>query len=207
MLMETSLLNDYKELPTSSIENSNGINGKMNSDHTTRLFDSLDFASISNQINNGKSRQNLVRADLRRAFYFIFLLNTSLFGTGNIASVNSFDPAAVYCFLTISNPPFMGLLIVLKIVIPFILIACALRAINLVTHVPMKAFTILVILLGDIVAFHFFLLVNDNGTTMHVGESVSHFVIFQIIHIVIMVLFGLAYLLTTCNICCFRQKH
>jgi len=27
----------------------------------------------------------------------------------------SFDPAAVFCFLTVSNPPFMGLLISLKV--------------------------------------------------------------------------------------------
>ncbi|XP_053375455.1 GPI ethanolamine phosphate transferase 1-like isoform X2 [Mercenaria mercenaria] len=98
MLMEANLVNDYKELPTQIVENGNAVNGKGSPEHSTRFLESLDFATISNQIANGKSRQNLVRADLRRSFYFIFLLNASLFGTGNLASVNSFDPAAVFCF-------------------------------------------------------------------------------------------------------------
>lgn len=208
MVMEANLVNDYKELPTQSIENVNGVNGKASLEHSTRFFESLDFATISNQIANGKSRQSLVPADLRRAFYFTFLIIASLFGTGNLASVNSFDPAAVFCFLTVSNPPFMGSLMVLKIAIPFILIACALRAVNLVTHVPLKSFTVLAILMGNIVDFQFFLFVNDEGTAMHVGETVSHYVIYSVIHMVTMLLFGLAYLLTTCNICCLKStKH
>lgn len=204
MLLEANLVNDYKELPSKITEN--GVGGKESPEQSTFL-ESLDFATISNQIASGKNRQGLVRADLRRAFYFIFLINTSLFGTGNLASVNSFDPAAVFCFLTISNPPFMGLLIVLKIIIPFILIACALRAVNLVTHVPLTSFILLTTFMGNIIDFQFFLLVDDEGSAMHVGETVSHYVIFSIIHMVTMLLFGLAYLLTTCNVCCFKQKH
>ncbi|XP_076186517.1 GPI ethanolamine phosphate transferase 1 isoform X2 [Aptenodytes patagonicus] len=52
--------------------------------------------------------------DIRRSFFFVFFIVTAFFGTGNIASVNSFDPASVYCFLTVFSPFMMGGLLVLK---------------------------------------------------------------------------------------------
>ncbi len=44
----------------------------------------------------------------------IFLLVTAFFGTGNIASINSFDPTSVYCFLTVFSPFTMGTLMMWK---------------------------------------------------------------------------------------------
>ncbi|XP_037235873.1 GPI ethanolamine phosphate transferase 1 isoform X2 [Falco rusticolus] len=54
--------------------------------------------------------------DVRRSYFFVFFIVTAFFGTGNIASVNSFDPASVYCFLTVFSPFIMGGLLVLKLV-------------------------------------------------------------------------------------------
>ncbi|XP_040442589.1 GPI ethanolamine phosphate transferase 1 isoform X2 [Falco naumanni] len=54
--------------------------------------------------------------DVRRSYFFVFFIVTAFFGTGNIASVNSFDPASVYCFLTVFSPFVMGGLLVLKLV-------------------------------------------------------------------------------------------
>ncbi|XP_030905527.2 GPI ethanolamine phosphate transferase 1 isoform X2 [Melopsittacus undulatus] len=54
--------------------------------------------------------------DVRRSFFFVFFIVTAFFGTGNIASVNSFDPASVYCFLTVFSPFMMGSLLLLKLV-------------------------------------------------------------------------------------------
>lgn len=206
MVMEANYIQKKEESLTQLSCNNNSVNEKASPVYATRLLENLDFATVSSQSPYGKCRQSLVLSDLYRAFYFIFLGTTSLFGTGNIASVNSFDPAAVFCFLTVSNPPFMGSLIVLKLSIPFILIACAVRAICLITHVPSKAFTLLVLLMTDFVAFQFFLLVDDKGTWMHIGETVSHYVIFQVINMAFKLLFGLSYLLTTCNICCLHHK-
>ncbi|KAL8182617.1 UNVERIFIED_CONTAM: hypothetical protein K2H54_058651 [Gekko kuhli] len=45
----------------------------------------------------------------------VFFIVTAFFGTGNIASVNSFDPASVYCFLTVFSPFVMGGLLLWKV--------------------------------------------------------------------------------------------
>ncbi|XP_061305274.1 GPI ethanolamine phosphate transferase 1 isoform X6 [Pezoporus flaviventris] len=62
--------------------------------------------------------------DVRRSFFFVFFIVTAFFGTGNIASVNSFDPASVYCFLTVFSPFMMGSLLLLK---PFTPCSCDFR--------------------------------------------------------------------------------
>ncbi|XP_056187303.1 GPI ethanolamine phosphate transferase 1 isoform X3 [Falco biarmicus] len=77
--------------------------------------------------------------DVRRSYFFVFFIVTAFFGTGNIASVNSFDPASVYCFLTVFSPFVMGGLLVLKVVIPFVLVSCAFEAVQVTTQLSSKS--------------------------------------------------------------------
>ncbi|KAM4686472.1 GPI ethanolamine phosphate transferase 1 isoform 8-T9 [Amazona ochrocephala] len=79
--------------------------------------------------------------DVRRSFFFVFFIVTAFFGTGNIASVNSFDPASVYCFLTVFSPFMMGSLLLLKVVIPFVLVSCAFEAIQVTTQLSSKRYS------------------------------------------------------------------
>nr|XP_035939746.1 GPI ethanolamine phosphate transferase 1-like isoform X1 [Halichoerus grypus] len=110
--------------------------------------------------------------DVRRAFFLVFFLVTAFFGTGNIASVNSFDLASVYCFLTVFSPFMMGALMMWK---PFLM----------------------VLIISDIMALHFFFLVKDYGSWLDIGTSISQYVIVMSMTIVLVFLNGLAHLLTT----------
>ncbi|GIY46205.1 GPI ethanolamine phosphate transferase 1 [Caerostris extrusa] len=76
--------------------------------------------------------------DFRRAYFFIFFILLAFFGTGNIASINSFNPTSVYCFLTVFNPFVMGVLMLIKILIPFLIVSCILRAINVCLKVSQE---------------------------------------------------------------------
>ncbi|XP_050795871.1 GPI ethanolamine phosphate transferase 1 isoform X4 [Gopherus flavomarginatus] len=135
--------------------------------------------------------------DIRRSFFFVFFIVTAFFGTGNIASVNSFDPASIYCFLTVFNPFVMGGLLVWKIVIPFVLVSCAFEAVQVTTQLSSKSLFLIVLVISDIMALHFFFLVKDYGSWLDIGTSISHYVLVMVFTIFIMLLSGLAQLLTT----------
>uniref|UniRef100_A0A8C6ZJT4 GPI ethanolamine phosphate transferase 1 n=1 Tax=Nothoprocta perdicaria TaxID=30464 RepID=A0A8C6ZJT4_NOTPE len=138
--------------------------------------------------------------DVRRSFFFVFFIVTAFFGTGNIASVNSFDPASVYCFLTVFSPFMMGGLLVLKVVIPFVLVSCAFEAVQVTTQLSSKRYinnlqTLLLILC--FISQHFFFLVKDYGSWLDIGTSISHYVLVMSLTIFMMLMNGLAQLLTT----------
>uniref|UniRef100_A0A8C0N4W5 GPI ethanolamine phosphate transferase 1 n=1 Tax=Canis lupus familiaris TaxID=9615 RepID=A0A8C0N4W5_CANLF len=115
--------------------------------------------------------RHLYLEDIRRAFFLVFFLVTAFFGTGNIASVNSFDLASVYCFLTVFSPYMMGALMMWKILIPFVLVMCAFEAVQLTTQLSSKSLFLMVLIISDIMALHFFFLVKDYGSWLEIGTS------------------------------------
>ncbi|XP_020642340.3 GPI ethanolamine phosphate transferase 1 isoform X1 [Pogona vitticeps] len=136
--------------------------------------------------------------DIRRSFFFVFFMVTAFFGTGNIASVNSFDPTSVYCFLTVFSPFLMGGLLLWKqIAIPFVLVSCAFEAVQVTTQLSSKRLFLIVLVISDIMALHFFFLVKDYGSWLDIGTSISHYVLVMSFTIFLMLLSGLAQLLTT----------
>uniref|UniRef100_A0A5F9DLD5 GPI ethanolamine phosphate transferase 1 n=1 Tax=Oryctolagus cuniculus TaxID=9986 RepID=A0A5F9DLD5_RABIT len=135
--------------------------------------------------------------DIRRAFFLVFFLVTAFFGTGNIASINSFELASVYCFLTVFSPFMMGALMMWKILIPFVLVMCAFEAVQLTTQLSSKSLFLIVLVISDIMALHFFFLVKDYGSWLDIGTSISHYVIVMSMTIFLVFLNGLAQVLTT----------
>ena len=53
--------------------------------------------------------------DLRRAIFCLLFGLLSFFGVGNIASLNTFDPTSVYCFVTVFSPFTMGTCVCLRL--------------------------------------------------------------------------------------------
>ncbi len=130
--------------------------------------------------------------DLRCAFFFVYFIITAFFGTGNIASINSFDVTTVYCFLTVFSPFIMGTLLILKILIPFVVVTCVFDAVHVVCNVPVNRLFLLVLIMTDFVALQFFFLVRDYGSWLEIGTSISHFVIMLSFIIYLFFIFGVA---------------
>uniref|UniRef100_A0A8B9HZ90 GPI ethanolamine phosphate transferase 1 n=1 Tax=Astyanax mexicanus TaxID=7994 RepID=A0A8B9HZ90_ASTMX len=119
-------------------------------------------------------------------FTQVFFIIIAFFGTGNIASINSFDPASVYCFLTVFNPFIMGGLLMWKV----------LHHCTISTYTQLLLFLI-VLVISDLMALHFFFLVKDHGSWLDIGTSISHYVIVMSMTIFLMLLSVMTHILTS----------
>lgn len=149
-------------------------NGSQSTGSSTKL-EQMDFGR--DVVTLGYQQRKLVSSDLRRAYFFIYFLLFAFFGTGNIASINSFDPTSVLCFITVFDPFVMGALMLLKALIPLLLVTCAFNGVHTAVNVPTQSLFLLVLLMSDFMALHFFFLVKDSGSWLEIGTSISHYVI------------------------------
>ncbi|KAM4544287.1 GPI ethanolamine phosphate transferase 1 isoform 1-T1 [Fundulus diaphanus] len=156
----------------------------------------LSTIDFSANIDITKIRQ-LKLDDIRRSYFFVFFIITAFFGTGNIASINSFDPASVYCFLTVFNPFIMGGLMMWKVIIPFIIVMCTFETIQVATQLSSRSLFLIVLVISDVMALHFFFLVKDYGSWLDIGTSISHYVIVMSMTIFLMLLSVVTHVLTS----------
>uniref|UniRef100_A0A2M3Z3S6 GPI ethanolamine phosphate transferase 1 n=1 Tax=Anopheles braziliensis TaxID=58242 RepID=A0A2M3Z3S6_9DIPT len=158
--------------------------------HGTLTFHSTRFYS------SPKNTLSIGVQQTRQTWAFILLLLTSFFGTGNLATVSSFDPNWVRCFVASFSPFTMMALIILKLLIPVVLVVCTLRAIVIVTSVPKNKLFTLTLILCDVMCLNFFFLVRNEGSWLDIGTSISHFVIMQCTTIVVMMFYEFSRLIT-----------
>ncbi|XP_024401012.1 uncharacterized protein [Physcomitrium patens] len=132
----------------------------------------------------------------RVALCFLVLINVAFFGTGNMASVASFEISSVYRFITIFDPFIMGALLLCKIFVPFILVTCAFSAVTRILELPRLGCYFVVLLLSDVMTIHFFFLVKNTGSWMDIGQSISHFGIMSAQVVFVLILFALSSVFT-----------
>lgn len=154
---------------------------------------------LTNGLNDAVVRP-LTLEDLRCSYFFVFFIITAFFGTGNIASINSFDPSSVYCFMTVFSPFMMGSLLLCKVFIPFVIVTSAFDAIHVILQVPVYSLFLVVLVFTDIMGLHFFFLVKDYGSWLEIGTSISHYVIMMTFIIFLFLIFGLTRLFTGASI-------
>ncbi|XP_030625600.1 GPI ethanolamine phosphate transferase 1 [Chanos chanos] len=174
------------------------VNIEQEAMHTMGVSNRTELSSIdfSENIDITKIRQ-LRLDDIRRSYFFVFFIILAFFGTGNIASINSFDPASVYCFLTVFNPFIMGGLLMWKVLIPFVIVMCAFESIQVSTQLSSRSLFLIVLVISDLMALHFFFLVKDYGSWLDIGTSISHYVIVMSMTIFLMVLSIMTRILTS----------
>ncbi|RLN98558.1 hypothetical protein BBJ28_00009213, partial [Nothophytophthora sp. Chile5] len=145
--------------------------------------------------------------EIQRAFVFLLLIKIAFFGTGNVASMSSFEISSTYRFVTVFAPFTMGALLVLKILIPFMLVACTFHLILLLPSAPLAStsgseprlpatrYFLLVVAMSDVLALHFLFLVKNEGSWKEIGNSISMFGIVnaQIVFIPLLFLLALAF--------------
>jgi phosphatidylinositol glycan class N len=121
--------------------------------------------------------RSLALADVRISLFFLTLLQSAFFSTGNIASVSSFSLDSVYRLIPVFDPFSQGALLVLKLMIPFALISANLGILNKRIGVAPSALFMVVMAISDFLTLHFFWVVKDEGSWLEIGSTISHFVI------------------------------
>ncbi|XWS44216.1 hypothetical protein CRYUN_Cryun15aG0025200 [Craigia yunnanensis] len=135
-------------------------------------------------------------SDVRIPLTFMVLFNVAFFGTGNFASIASFEISSVYRFITVFSPFLMAALLIFKLFIPFMLVICAFSAMTKLLQVPRLGCYFLVILFSDVTTIHFFFLVQNTGSWMEIGNSISHFGIVSAQVVFVLLLFALTNIFT-----------
>ncbi|KAM7536576.1 hypothetical protein Aperf_G00000082581 [Anoplocephala perfoliata] len=108
----------------------------------------------------------------------VFFLIYAFFGTGNIASINTFDPVSVYCFITVLNPRIMSALIIFKILCPIVVVGAAYALLNCIQSASFNhQKTAVVMIIANFIAVHFFAMLNVDGPWLDIGESIGYYVI------------------------------
>uniref|UniRef100_A0A3Q0R0C9 GPI ethanolamine phosphate transferase 1 n=1 Tax=Amphilophus citrinellus TaxID=61819 RepID=A0A3Q0R0C9_AMPCI len=117
----------------------------------------------------------------------------------------SFDPASVYCFLTVFNPFIMGGLMMWKVIIPFIIVMCTFETIQVTTQLSSRSLFLIVLVISDLMALHFFFMVQDYGSWLDIGTSISHYVIVMSMTIFLMLLSVVTHVLTSRRLILWRR--
>ncbi|XP_075169933.1 phosphatidylinositol glycan anchor biosynthesis class N [Haematobia irritans] len=154
----------------------------------TELISSIDDdKSLFNYstINSYSSHSVQLSQSFRYAFVMILYTFFSFFGTGNIASVSSFDPNIIRCFLTTFSPFVIMILVIIKLIIPLLLIMSSIFALSPFALKNEKSIFICLLIICDVMGLNFLFLVKNQGSWLEIGSSISHFVIIQVTTVVL----------------------
>ncbi|QUC16716.1 uncharacterized protein UV8b_00957 [Ustilaginoidea virens] len=131
-------------------------------------------------------------SDARVALFFLVLLQSAFFSTGNIASISSFSLESVCRLLPIFDPFSQGALLILKLMIPFALISANLGVLNKRLGVAPSALFMVVMGISDVLTLYFFWVVKDEGSWLEIGSTITHFVIASLLCVFVAALEGVS---------------
>jgi phosphatidylinositol glycan class N len=137
--------------------------------------------------------RSLTLSDARVAFFFLTLLQSAFFSTGNVASVSAFSLESVARLIPIFDPFSQGALLILKLM--FALISANLGILNKRLGVAPSALFMVVIAISDFLTLHFFWVVKDEGSWLEIGSTISHFFIASLLCMFVASLEGVSELL------------
>uniref|UniRef100_A0A915J940 GPI ethanolamine phosphate transferase 1 n=1 Tax=Romanomermis culicivorax TaxID=13658 RepID=A0A915J940_ROMCU len=129
----------------------------------------------------------------KRGFVVVFLCLLAFFGTGNLASLNSYDPTLTKPFVTVFSPFLMTSLLLTKVSIPILLVLSSVVEMNGKNdHNSTKNSFWFYVVLCDLMAMNFYFALKDDGSWLDIGTSISHYILSMAMPLVIISLQQLA---------------
>lgn len=148
---------------------------------TTPLAPALDAARARENAFKSGNYRALTLSDARICLFFLFILQSAFFSTGNIASISSFSLDAVYRLIPVFDPFSQGALLLLKLLAPFALVSANLGILTKRLKLRGGSLFAVVMGIGDYLTMRFFWEVRDEGSWLEIGESISMFVIASVL--------------------------
>ncbi|CAD5209119.1 unnamed protein product [Bursaphelenchus xylophilus] len=139
------------------------------------------------------------RQEWQRAMLLIVLIEVAFFGTGNLASLNGFNPSATSNFVTTFSPFLMAFLLILKVAIPLLQLAFSLAVILQRQENKLPRLGVLLMILSDLMAMIFFFNLKDDGSWLEIGMSISHYLICLGMSSVVFLLLHIAKMIIECR--------
>lgn len=165
-----------KTSPSPKTDNSNGSALKLDLP-STPLSPAASAANTRDTALQTGTYRSLTLSDARICLFFLFLLQSAFFSTGNIASISSFSLDAVYRLIPVFDPFSQGALLLLKLLAPFALVSANLGILTKRLRLRSGSLFAVVMGIGDYLTLRFFWEVRDEGSWLEIGESISMFVI------------------------------
>lgn len=158
-------------------------------------IDTFGGSQASSTNGSAKVDQNVLNrplrlSDARVSLFFMVLLQSAFFSTGNVASISSFSLESVTRLIPVFDPFSQGALLILKLMIPFGLISANLGILNKRLRIAPSALFMVVMAISDILTLYFFWVVKDEGSWLEIGSTISHFVIASLLCVFVAALEG-----------------
>ncbi|VDM58114.1 unnamed protein product [Angiostrongylus costaricensis] len=130
----------------------------------------------------------VIATELRIAALCMCFVLASLFGTGNFASMNSFNPSSLNKFISVFSPFTMATLLLFKLFIPLLMVSLLLSAVLRFNRKAIQRLSCIVLILTDLMAMCFFHQLKDEGSWLDIGLSISHYLISMCMSVVLLLL-------------------
>ena len=155
----------------------------------------IEMDASSTQLKEHLQTTNTHRLYLRLAMFLLLFINTAFFATGNIASFGSFSLPSIYRFTTKFDPFLMGLLLLLKIVIPFIIASVVVYGIVILWDMTPIIVYFISIAFYDLMTIRFFYSIKTIGSWLEMGTSMTQYLIASLFIVILLILYGIAKLM------------
>ncbi|CAJ0960589.1 unnamed protein product, partial [Mesorhabditis belari] len=146
----------------------------------------FEFANVSDSVLlqlDAARRQSrgllepISKHDAIRAWTVMALVIGALFGTGNFASLNSFNPSTLHRFISVFSPFTMASLLILKLLIPLLLLSMAFATILFFDTDHITRLSYLTLTISDLIAMCLFYQLKDTGSWLDIGLSISAYIV------------------------------
>lgn len=148
----------------------------------------MALAAQRAEIDPMQHQQTTIQSSLRLAFTILLYTFFSLFGSGNIASISSFDPNIARCFLSHFAPFVIMSLVLIKLLLPVVLNLSIVYTYCDYARQQERQVFICLLIICDVMGLNFLFLVRNTGSWLQIGSSISHFVIMEVTTLVLLLL-------------------